>query len=258
MRSETSRGVESMPASDEYAIPATNFIRALLEQRGTKMKGGIYHSTQISMAFNSNRIEGSSLDEEQTRYIYETRSLVGFALVNDIVETTNHFKAFDAMLDHVGQPITSAVMKEYHRILKTGTADAENDQFAVGDWKRYGNVVGNVETTPHAEVNSAITQLLADFPQNPQFHHLVKFHHDFEAIHPFQDGNGRVGRLLLFEQCLANDILPFVVLDREKAFYYQGLDRFTEEPGFLIDTFRHFQDVYYQKYRDLVPNYARG
>ncbi|MCL1800580.1 MAG: hypothetical protein FWG25_04360, partial [Promicromonosporaceae bacterium] len=147
-----------MPASDEYAIPATNFIRALLEQRGTKMKGGIYHSTQISMAFNSNRIEGSSLDEEQTRYIYETSSLMGFALVNDIVETTNHFKAFDAMLDHVGQPITSAVMKEYHRILKTGTADAENDQFAVGDWKRYGNVVGNAKTTPPAEVDSAITR----------------------------------------------------------------------------------------------------
>lgn len=219
-----------------------------------KLKGGLYHLNQIQMAYNTNRIEGSQLTEDQTRYIYETRTVLGDALVDDVVEASNHFCMFDMMLDQVGKPFTAEALKDYHRVLKTGTADAEKSWFAVGDWKRLPNVVGNqAETTPPDKVAQAIDDLLSKTPSQMGFEDICDFHHRFESIHPFQDGNGRVGRLVMFGQCLANGIMPFIVTDDEKAFYYRGLAEYDETPGFLRDTFRHFQDLYYERYRRYLP-----
>ncbi|MDR0959112.1 MAG: Fic family protein [Propionibacteriaceae bacterium] len=240
---------------DEYAIDPRLFREALIEQRASRLKGGLYHLTQVQMAYNSNRIEGSRLTEEQTRYIYETHAVEGPALVDDIIETNNHFRLFDSMLDSVGQPLDSRRVKEYHRILKTGTADAAKDWFAVGDWKKVPNVVGGRETTPPDEVDAAMTRLLdtAPAPGSMTFDDICDFHHAFETIHPFQDGNGRVGRIILFQQCLAAGIMPFVILDNEKMFYYRGLSEYDSQPGFLRDTFRHFQDLYYAAFEKFVP-----
>lgn len=238
---------------DESPIDAEQFARVLLAQRATRLKGGIYHLTQVEMAYNTNRIEGSRLSEEQTRYLYETRTVVGDALVDDVVETTNSFRAFDAMLDHVGRSITGEVLKDYHRILKTGTADADQAWFAVGDWKRVANEVGATPTTPPGEVGRAVDALLARTPASTTFEDVCDFHVAFERIHPFQDGNGRIGRLVMFEQCLAAGIMPFVVLDADKAFYYRGLAAYDQEPGLLRSTFRHFQDAYHQRFADFVP-----
>lgn len=246
--------------SEEYEIDAAQFASTLREQRPMRLKGGLYHLTQIQMAYNTNRIEGSRLSEEQTRYLYETRTITGDALVDDVVETSNHFRAFDAMLDHVGKPITADTIKEYHRILKSGTSDSEKEWFAVGDWKRVANAVGRIETSPPEQVDHAIAQLLKQTPERLTFEDICRFHFEFESIHPFQDGNGRVGRLVMFEQCLANNIMPFIVLDDDKGFYYRGLDQYAETPGFLTETFRKAQDDYYSRYSKFVPllGNARG
>ncbi len=241
-------------APEEHAIDARAFADALREQRAMKLKGGLYHLNQIQMAYNTNRIEGSRLTEEQTRYLYETRTVMGDALVDDVVEATNHFRMFDMMLDRVGEPLTALMLKDYHRLLKTGTADAEKSWFAVGDWKKVANAVGAEErTTPPGEVADAIAALLAASPSKMTFEDICDFHYRFELIHPFQDGNGRVGRLVMFGQCLANGIMPFIVTDAEKAFYYRGLAEYAHIPGFLRDTLRHFQDLYFERYRRYLP-----
>jgi Fic family protein len=241
--------------TDEYALDTTRVRDALIEQRQMRLAGGLYHLNQIRMAYNSNRIEGSELSEEQTRFIYETRSVDGPARVDDIIETSNHFRLFDRMLDAVGTPLTTHRIREYHTILKTGTSDAARDWFVVGGWKQVANTVGGIETTPPALVASAMDDLLAAYPADRRmtFEDLCDFHYRFEAIHPFQDGNGRVGRIIIFEQCLSNGIMPFIVLDDDKQFYYQGLSRYRETPGFLRDTFRHFQDRYWAEYRRYLP-----
>lgn len=239
--------------NDEYEIDAARFAQALREQRSMQLKGGLYHLTQIQMAYNTNRIEGSHLSEEQTRYLYETRTITGDALIDDVVETSNHFRAFDAMLDHVGKSITADTLKNYHRILKSGTSNSEKEWFAVGDWKQVANAGGRIETTPPDLVDDAIAHLLAKTPDRLSFSEICDFHVEFETIHPFQDGNGRVGRLVMFEQCLANDIMPFIVLEEDKAFYYRGLDQYDQTPGFLTETFRKAQDNYYSRYGKFVP-----
>lgn len=238
---------------DQYGIAADVFRRTLRHQRASRMKGGIYHLTQVEMAYNSNRIEGSQLTRRQTRSLYETATIDGFAHVNDVIETTNSFRALDWMIDNIDHPVTAADLKELHRILKAGTQDADIGWFNVGDWKAVANAVGGAMTTPPALVDDAINALLQRTPKKMTFEDIVRFHHDFEAIHPFQDGNGRVGRLVMFGQCLVNDIMPFIVLNKDKAFYYRGLAEFDENPGYLSDTLRHFQDRYYQKYKDFVP-----
>jgi Fic family protein len=244
---------ESPRAAEEYPVSAARFIAALREQRRMRLKGGLYHLTQIQMAYNTNRIEGSRLSEDQTRYIYETRTVMGDALLDDVAETVNHFRPFDLMIDHAGQAVMAETMKEYHRLLKVGTSDADKTWFAVGDWKREPNEVGNRTTTAPDDVEGAIADLLARTATSITFEDICDFHWRFESIHPFQDGNGRIGRLLLFEQCLAHGIMPFVVLEAEKAFYYRGLDRYDAEPGFLRETFRHFQDSYYAQFAALIP-----
>ncbi len=238
--------------TEEYPIDATAFTAMLLSQRKSHLKGGIYHLTQIAMAFNTNRIEGSTLTEEQTRYLYETKTVIGEAHVNDVIETTNSFRAFDAMMDHVGQPLTANTLKEYHQILKSGSLDAEQDWFRVGEWKAIPNEVGGIRTTAPEHVAAEIATLLEHTPTHMTFEDICDFHVAFEKIHPFQDGNGRVGRLVMFGQCLAHNITPFVVLDQQKAFYYRGLAEYDEEPGFLRETFRSFQDWYYERFKDFV------
>ena len=237
-----------MTNHDEYAIDARVFRDALVEQRNMGLKGSLYHQTQIMMAYNSNRIEGSKLSAEQTRYIYETRMVSGDASVDDVVEAANHFRLFDAMLDAVGTPLTAGRVREYHRILKSGTSDADKDWFVVGGWKSRANVVGGRDTTPPRLVGAAMDDLLELYSGPMTFEDIADFHYRFESIHPFQDGNGRVGRVLMFEQCLANGIMPFIVLDDEKLFYYRGLAQYEDQKGFLLDTFRHFQDLYYDGY----------
>ena len=234
-----------MTGHDEFAIDAGRFREALLQERSMSLKGSLYHLNQITFAYHSNRIEGSRLSADQTRYLYETRTITGEARLDDVVETTNHFRLFDAMLDSVGTPLTAARIREYHTILKTGTSDADKDWFAVGGWKTRENIVGGRDTTPPGFVGVAIDDLIAAYPGDMTFEDICDFHHRFESIHPFQDGNGRVGRIIMFAQCLDNDIMPFIVLDDDKFYYYRGLTEYESEPGYLRDTFRHFQDRYH-------------
>jgi Fic family protein len=242
--------------AEEYPIDGGRFAQTLVEQRAMKLPGGLYQLNQIELAYNTNRIEGSQLTAEQTRFIYETRTIDGRASVDDVIETVNHFRVFDLMLDSYRSPLTSGRIREYHRILKTGTSDAEKPWFAVGDWKQIPNTVGGITTVAPEHVELAITELLGDYytaDRVMSFEDICDFHHRFESIHPFQDGNGRIGRIILFEQCLAAGIMPFIVLDEEKDFYYRGLSQYDQEPGYLRDTFRHFQDIYYAKYHEFIP-----
>jgi Fic family protein len=215
-------------------------LTQLCEEKASRLKGGIYHLTQIKLAYNSNRIEGSRLSEEQTRYIYETNTL-GLepgetANVDDIVETVNHFTCFDYLLSVAHEPLSEGVLKEFHRILKTGTSDARKDWFRVGEYKAKPNVVGEQKTTPPAKVAIAVQKLLTEYNKKEKvvFEDIVAFHFQFERIHPFQDGNGRVGRLVLFKEALRHGIVPFIIDERHKF----------DLPGYLLDTCASAQDEY--------------
>ena len=261
-RSDENRGRGSSAAAgepDEYPIHARALIDALREQRQMQLKGGLYHLTQIEMAYNTNRIEGSQLTQDQTRFIFETKTVSGEALsIDDITETANHFRAFDAMIDGFEEPVTAETMKNYHQMLKAGTSDAAKPWFVVGGWKTLPNEVGGMPTSDPRDVDGDIAELLARTPEPGAmtFDDICDFHQRFESIHPFQDGNGRVGRLVLFQQCMQNGIMPFVVLDSQKEFYYRGLKEYTNEPGFLRDTFRSFQDTYSGRFSPFVPRQA--
>ena len=222
----------------------------LLEEQQAKRKGGLYHKTQVQLAYNSNRIEGSKLTEEQTRYIFETRT-IGFkdqeaVPVDDIIETTNHFVAFDYLLRTIEETLSETLIKEFHRILKTGTADAQKSYFNVGDYKKLANEVGGRETCKPGDVAKEMQSLHEWYNAQTDvtIHTLAEYHWRFESIHPFQDGNGRVGRLILFRECLRNDIMPFVIDNDHKLFYYRGLSEFKYTPGFLVGTMQSAQDVY--------------
>jgi len=218
-----------------------------------RLKGGLYHTTQIKLAYNSNRIEGSKLSEEQTRYIFETNTLNTApdetANVDDIIETVNHFICFDYMLDIAKKNLSEKMIKEFHRVLKSNTSDSRKEWFKIGDYKTRPNVVGDMETTAPTEVSNAIANLLDSYHKiTIDFSALVDFHYRFEKIHPFQDGNGRVGRIILFKECLKNDIVPFIIEDEYKVFYYRGLREFEKTPGYLMDTCLSAQD----KYKEVV------
>ena len=222
----------------------------LVDEQQSHRKGGLYHKTQVQLAYNSNRIEGSKLTEEQTRYIFETRT-IGFkdqeaVPVDDIIETTNHFVAFDYLLQTIDDPLSENLAKEFHRILKTGTADAQKPYFNVGDYKKLANEVGGHATCSPAEVGRQMQALNEWYStqENVSISTLAEYHWRFESIHPFQDGNGRVGRLLLFRECLRNNIMPFVINNDHKLYYYRGLAEFKQTPGFLVGTRQSAQDVY--------------
>lgn len=237
---------------DEYAIDASDFIRVLRAQHETGMKGGIYHVTQIQMSYNSNRIEGSTLTEEQTRYLYETRTLIGDASFDDATETSNHFLMFNAMMERLDEPVDADKLRLYHRVLKNGTKDALSPGFVVGGWKSATNFIGGGKTVPPARVGSEIEKLISSTPDEMSFNDIVDWHVRFERIHPFQDGNGRVGRVVMFEQCLQNGIMPFVLSEKDRFFYYRGLAEYDMEPGFLRETLRASQDSYFEQFRDAI------
>ena len=229
----------------------SKILDILREQKEMNLKGNLYHITQVNFAYNTNHIEGSTLTEEQTRYIYETNTLVledgnGQANVDDIIETANHFKLVDYMLDVADKPLTADMIKGFHRILKTGTSDERKSWFNVGDYKKLENEVAGNQTTKPEDVESAIMKLLDEYNSLAEitFETIVKFHKDFETIHPFQDGNGRVGRIIMFKECLKNDIIPFIILDKDKTYYYRGLKEYDKEKGYLVDTCLNAQDQY--------------
>lgn len=222
---------------------------ALREQMESKMRGGIYHRTQIDLTYNSNHIEGSRLSKEQTRYIYETNT-IGVTdeavSVDDIIETTNHFRCIDFVIEHAEEPLTEEMIKRLHTILKTGTSDADRPWFAVGEYKRLPNEVGGKETAAPEDVPAAMRALLLEYTgkRRVSLEEILDFHYRLEMIHPFQDGNGRVGRLIIFKECLAHHIVPFIITEELKMYYYRGLDRWEEVRGYLLDTCLTAQDRY--------------
>lgn len=225
----------------------------LREQKVSRLKGSIYHRTQIDLTYNSNHIEGSKLTHDQTRYIFETNTIgiTGQTVnVDDILETVNHFRCIDFIIDHAEERLTEKFIKHLHLLLKSGTSDSRKDWFAVGDYKRLPNEVGGQETCPPEDVHKELKTLLTDYYHNRQqtFENILNFHVRFEQIHPFQDGNGRVGRLLMFKECLANNIVPFIITDELKMYYYRGLREWGHINGYLTDTCLTAQD----QYKDLL------
>ena len=221
---------------------------AMTEQMEMRMKGGIYHKTQIDLTYNSNHIEGSRLSHEQTRYIFETNT-IGVTQeavnVNDIVETVNHFRCIDLVIEHATDELSIDFIKELHKVLKTGTSDSRKDWFAVGDYKRLPNEVGGEETCPPEQVAERMEEMLANYQNSKQqFEDILDLHVRFERIHPFQDGNGRVGRLIMFKECLCSGIVPFIITDELKMFYYRGLSEWGHVNGYLTDTCLTAQDQY--------------
>lgn len=224
-------------------------LTRLREEKASKLKGGIYHRTQIDLTYNSNHIEGSKLTKEQTRYIYETNTLgitTENTSVDDIMETVNHFRCIDYVIDHATDKITEAHIKQLHAILKANTSDSRKDWFAVGDYKRLANEVGEQETVAPKDVHRHMKALLADYYALKQvtFNDILDFHVRFERIHPFQYGNGRVGRLLLFWQCLQNAHVPFIISEELRLFYYLGLQNWGNTNAYLSDTCLTAQDHY--------------
>ncbi len=224
-------------------------LHCLCEQKEMQLKGSIYHRTQIDLAFNSNHIEGSRLTHDQTRYIYETNTIRvsdGSVNVDDVVETVNHFRCFDALLEHAEEALTEDFIKQLHEMLKSGTSDSRKSWFAVGEYKRLPNEVGGRETCAPAEVGGSMAQLLATYNAKKEktLHDILDFHVKFERIHPFQDGNGRVGRLLMFKECLAQGVVPFIITEELKMFYCRGLQEWGHIDGYLTDTCLSAQDDY--------------
>ena len=240
-------------ANHKTSLPPT-LLERLSAERRAKISGGIYHKVQIEFTYNSNHIEGSRLTHDQTRYIFETNTIGiggGSVKVDDIVETANHFRCIDLIIENAKRPISEALIKELHRTLKNGTTDARQDWFAVGDYKRLPNTVGNMDTTLPEDVPQKIQELLFEYNAKKEktFDDLLDFHYKFECIHPFQDGNGRVGRLLLFKDCLKHDIVPFIIDEELKLFYYRGLKEWNHERGYLRDTCLTAQDKF-KRYLD--------
>ena len=223
-------------------------LQTLRDEKDAKISGGLYHELQVRMTYNSNHIEGSKLSEDQTRLIFETRTInaTGGVPVDDIIETVNHFRAIDYVIDVAEDELTEEIIKELHRILKQGTADASLSWFAVGDYKKRANVVGGRETAKPKDVPTRMKALLSSYSAADVItvDDIIAFHHDFESIHPFQDGNGRVGRLIALKECLHYDIVPFIIEDAKKAFYYRGLAEWENEKGYLIDTCLDGQDTF--------------
>lgn len=224
-------------------------LRVLREQKSGKTKGGIYHRIQIDLTYNSNHIEGSRLTHDQTRYIFETNTIGmtdGAVNVDDIIETTNHFRAIDYIIDNTEGNLTEAIIKHLHYLLKAGTSDERKEWFRVGEYKKLPNEVGGNDTVEPENVHKEIKALLKEYNgiKCPTLKEIIDFHQRFEAIHPFQDGNGRVGRLIMFRECLRFGHVPFIITDELKMFYYNGLRNWPKIKGFLMDTCLSAQDSF--------------
>ena len=225
-------------------------LKALRLEKKDGIKGRIYHRLQIDLTYNSNHIEGSKLTHDETRYIFETRTIgiedkAKVYKIDDIVETINHFECIDRVIDFCNYSLSESFIKELHKILKTGTSDSKKSYFAVGDYKKLENEVGDIQTTPPQLVASEINKLLENYNKKDKhtFDEILDFHVKFERIHPFQDGNGRIGRLIIFKECLKNNIVPFIITEELKMFYHRGLSKWNEEKGWLRDTCLTGQDI---------------
>jgi len=222
-------------------------LTALQEQKDDRIKGGIYHRVQIDLTYNSNHIEGSRLTHDQTRYIFETNT-IGLTdetvKVDDIIETANHFRCIDLIIEQAGAKLSESLIKQLHLILKSGTSDSRKAWFAVGDYKRLPNEAGGMETAAPSDVHRQVRDLLREYNsiKKHTLEDIIDFHQRFEAIHPLQDGNGRVGRLIMFKECLSTGIVPFIITDGLKMFYYRGLREWPRVQGFLLDTCLTAQD----------------
>lgn len=230
------------------------FLEKLREEKKIGQKGGIYHKLQIDMTYNSNHIEGNELTHDETRYIFETKTISAkdkIVKTDDIVETINHFKAIDRIIDFANYPLSEVFIKELHKILKNGTNFQLHNKFVIGNYKKEPNMVGDIETTHPKLVAQEMKKLINDYLKKNahSFKEIIDFHVKFEKIHPFQDGNGRIGRLIAFKECLKNNIVPFIILDSKKMYYYRGLKKYDQEPGWLINTCLDGQDTI-KKYLD--------
>lgn len=239
----------TLPGRKGPRAQATPLLRALREQKASKLKGGIYHRTQIDLTYNSNHMEGSRLTHEQTRFIFETNTIgITDAAVNvdDVVEAVNHFRCIDYIINLAEEKLTEDFIKQLHLLLKNGTSDSRRDWFTVGDYKRLPNEVGGMETCAPEDVHREMKSLLKNYHavRRHAFEDILDFHVRFETIHPFQDGNGRVGRLLMFKECLCNGFVPFIITDELKMFYYRGLREWGHVNGYLSDTCLTAQDNY--------------
>ena len=243
---------ELIKDEEEFDISQINVLETLREQKEMGLKGNLYHNTQILFAYNTNHIEGSKLTEEQTRYIYETNTILfegqTVASVDDILETSNHFKLVDYMLDNADKELTEEMMKDFHRILKEGTMDSRKEWFNVGEYKKLANEAGSMKTSSPKQVAKDMRKLMEWYNSLSKvtIKEIIEFHARLEKIHPFQDGNGRIGRIIAFKECLKNNIIPFIILDKDKLFYYRGLKEYQNktEKGYLIDTCLNAQDQY--------------
>ena len=240
---------EKPARSNGKKTPVKTLLSILQEEKRTKYAGGIYHKTQIDLTYNSNHIEGSRLTYDQTRYIFETNTIgVENEVLNvdDVIETSNHFRCIDLIIDHAASTLSEHFIKKLHHILKTGTSDSRKDWFAVGEYKRLPNEVGGMQTSLPEEVADRMKALLSDYNAVPKktLDDILDFHVRFERIHPFQDGNGRVGRLIMFKECLKYNIVPFIIEENLKLFYYRGLKKWYNEKGYLTDTCLTAQDKY--------------
>ena len=238
-----------LPSRRSKSRKVSPLLQTLREQQQMYVKGGIYHHTQIDLTYNSNHIEGSRLTHDQTRYIFETNTigLEGESIrVDDIMETVNHFRCIDLIIERAEVKLTETLIKELHLILKAGTSDSRKEWFAVGEYKRLPNEVGGRETTAPENVHREIKALLKEYnsKKTKRFEDIVDLHQRFESIHPFQDGNGRVGRLIMFKECLANGHVPFIITEELKLFYYRGLREWDNVREYLLDTCLTAQDNY--------------
>ena len=241
---------------------ANDLLTRLKTEKEAGIPGGIYHKVQIELTYNSNHMEGSRLTHDQTRYIFETNTIgIQDEVVNvdDIVETANHFQCIDQIIELANYPLSEAFIKQLHYILKSGTSDSRKTWFAVGEYKRFENEVGGSATAKPADVPGEMRNLLSRYNLSKQktLKEIIQFHYEFEKIHPFQDGNGRVGRLIMFKECLRNGITPFIIEDDIKEFYYRGLKEWKNEQGYLMDTcltaqdrFKAYMDYFGLEYKD--------
>lgn len=239
----------------------------LIRQKRMKSDDGIYHWTQIQFAYHSSRMEGSTVSAAQTEMIYDTGTILTdeseLIRVDDILETENHFRLFDYMLDTLREPLSENMILKMHSILKRGTADERNPRMNTGNYKKLSDQIGTfnpVKTVPPQLAQKAVLKLLGAYRalEKVSFENIMEFHVQFERIHPFSDGNGRIGRILMFRECLKNEIFPFIVLEQEKAFYLRGLKEYSHEPGDLKDTLLHFQDIYSEVWQQMMTDETKN
>lgn len=234
-------------------MDAIRIKKELIRQKKCKFKGNIYHFSQVSFAYNSNKIEGSRLTEDQTEAIFDTQSIISksenLIKLDDLIEVKNHFKLFDYILDNIDEVLNKDMILKMHKMLKRGTTDEDSPLYNVGGFKKVPNIIGLqnvIETSSPENAENDLEELLLDYKklQEVTLKDIIDFHVRFERIHPLSDGNGRIGRLIMFKECLKNNIIPFIILDEEKAFYMRGLKEYNKDRKYLKDTILHFQDIY--------------